>query len=132
MALAAETLTDPFASGRPRRIKVTCRFCGHGQETWTRRGRWFVCSKCGRRQEGPGAIAALLERSKPAVKTTPAAPTPVKVVAVTTSKPKAVKTPGPPPPTMKKPSKATAPKPPAATPPAGAPKKDLVSRLMGF
>jgi ribosomal protein S27E len=131
LAARVTTTTDPFATGTPRRIKVTCRHCGHSQETWTRRGLRFTCKnpKCGRVQEGPAAVQRLIDRLQPPKPA--ASATTVKIVSANGAhKPPAAK-----PPTAAAPTPAApkaSPKPPAPAPPSQLPKKDFVSRVLGF
>jgi hypothetical protein len=129
LATKVTTTADPFASGVPRRIKVTCRYCGKPQETWTRRGLRFTCrnAKCGRTQEGPAAIQRILDRQQPP-KAVVATATTIRIVS--DHKP-VVKPPEKPAPSLAAASKAQ-PKPPAPVAPPPPPRKDLLSRALGF
>lgn len=121
------TTADPFASGVPRRIKVTCRYCGKPQETWTRRGLRFTCRnpKCGRTQEGPAAIQRILDRQQPP-KAVVATATTIRIVS-DSHKPPAAKPPAKP---ASLPAAATKAQP--TLPPPAPPRKDLLSRALGF
>jgi hypothetical protein len=126
-------------NGAPRRIKWTCRFCLRHFETWTRRGLRVTCPfpDCGHVQEGPAGVQRLVEAQGKlrATKATSTPATVIKVVSVSNGH----KSPAVKPPTAVKPTAPAAaakaqPKPPAPaapTPPA-APKKDPLSRILGF
>lgn len=79
-------MSTPVAPAKKRRLKWTCRYCGHTFSTWTRRGLRVTCRnpKCGRVQEGPAGIelmAARLGELQPARRKT----TEIKVVTTKAS-----------------------------------------------
>ncbi len=105
--------------GKKRRLQWTCRHCGHGFVTWTRRGLRVTCPRCGRVQEGPAGIERVLELAgkKEAKKKA----TPVKVIAVT---PPAVTKLSSPPPSRKRPAA------PPSPPPTAPPKRGMLATIL--
>ena len=123
MAVKDPAAPEAPEAGKLKRIRFTCRFCGHSVNMWTRKGLFFRCRKCKRYQEGPGGLGELPALSDPL-------PSPKK------SEPKVRKLrilSGPPAP---KPRPASAPAPAAAAelpaPQAPVDRRGLFDRLMGF
>src|SRR5439155_2191576 len=115
MPSQVDNVADAFASGKPRRLKWTCRFCESHFQTWTRRGMWLTCPHCGRGQEGPAGIQRLLDRARtPAQKAAITKATTLKVVADSPPRkaPAVKRTPGVKQPAAIKPAVQVAPTPP--------------------
>ena len=83
VAIAPAKSLEIVEPAKKRRLKWTCRYCGHTFSTWTRRGLRVTCRnpKCGRVQEGPAGIELMAERLGRLQPSRPAAATPVQVVA---------------------------------------------------
>jgi len=85
LAIAAAKSIEIAPPSKKRRLKWTCRYCGHTFSTWTRRGLRVTCRnpKCGRVQEGPAGIELMAERLGKLQPARSAAAQPLQVVAVT-------------------------------------------------
>jgi ribosomal protein S27E len=121
---AVDKSPDAF-TGKVRRLFWTCRFgdCGRSFTTYTRRGLRVTCPHCHRVQEGPEGVRRLLEKVNGKAAKGAATVTTLKIVAANGAH-KAQAKPKPPPRAATK---------PVAPPPAPlAPKKDLISRALGF